>query len=99
MIAQPGHAFLKNVLDHVLFNCANYSQKWFGTGKIGVLRVSGPICYTFAIAPLLPLTPNRVVNIEDLGFRYSIYEEAGQFNGHMRSADHYSKQTEPIFLR
>ena len=99
VIAEPGHAFLRNVLSNVLFNCANYSVSWFGVGKLGVLRVSGPICYTMAVVPLLPLHAHRIVSIDELGFRYSIYEEMGKRDHHARDPEHYSRLRERIFLR
>ena len=49
----PGHPFLKAVIESVLTNIDSYRPWLDGTGKIGVLRVSGPIAYTLAIHPLL----------------------------------------------
>lgn len=95
VIARPEHPFLNRVIGEVLFNMENYHPKWHGRGKIGVLRVSGPICYTEAIAPMRARHPHRMVDIEELGFEYSIYD---LYLEHMRSEDHYSRCREPIML-
>jgi hypothetical protein len=93
VIAAPRHAFLARVISDVLFNIENYNAESLGVGKIGVMRVSGPICYTLAIAPLLGQHQARLVDAQNLGLSYSIYSE--EFF-HMRRPDHYSRLLEPI---
>lgn len=49
VIGSAGHPFLERVLLEVLGNIRNYSRERFGTGRMGVLRVTGPIAYSLAI--------------------------------------------------
>lgn len=95
VIAEPGHPFLREVLRQVEFNIEHYHPRWFGIGELAVHRLTGPICYTLAIAPMLPFHPCHLVDIRSLGFFYSIYEHALQ---HRRDAGnaHYSQGTLPI---
>jgi inositol phosphorylceramide mannosyltransferase catalytic subunit len=99
IIAEPGHPFLKSVIKQVLHNIRTYTPGQFGTDAYGVLRVSGPIAYTRAIYPLLDHYPHNVVNLDDCGIQYSIYEGTGPGSSHTKSPGHYSKINEPIVLR
>lgn len=99
VVASPGHPFLKAAVDDTLHNIRTYSPAKFGVGKIGVLRLSGPICYTLAIRPLLEHYPCQIVNIRKLGFRYSLYEKLNDKDRHARSPSHYSNMDEPIILK
>jgi len=99
IIAEPGHVFLKAVIKQVLHNIRTYTPGQFGTDAYGVLRVSGPIVYTKAIYPLLDHYPHNVVNLDDYGIQYSIYENAGPGDAHAKLPGHYSTIKEPIVLR
>ena len=48
----PGHPFLKAVIEMVLRNTRTYTPL-DGFAKFAILRVTGPITYTLAIVPLL----------------------------------------------
>jgi len=93
VIAAPGHPFLERAVETCLRNMRDYTVRHFGTGKRAVVRVSGPICYTRAISPLLSRYRHRFVDIEAEGIHYSIYRNPV---GHMAPADHYSRRTEPL---
>lgn len=93
VIARARHPFLQRVIDRVVHNIEHYDRARFGTGRMGVLRLSGPICYTLAILPILRLHPARIVDIEDLGFRYTIHRDPAH---HMRNPSHYSRMNSPI---
>lgn len=95
LVAKPQHPFLRATIVNAFRNLQNYSVRQFGVGKAGVLRLTGPICYTRSIVPLMQNTPYNLVDIYSLGFRYSVYEHAKQ---HMSKENHYSRQTEPIVL-
>ena len=86
VIAARGHPFLKAVIENVYANINRYIPAVHATGKDGVLRVTGPIAYTLAIKPLLPLHPHRMIDSErDLGLEYSIYSgvtHKGVFKSH-----------------
>lgn len=98
IVSIPHHPFLKNVIQNAMFNCGNYHPSWFGVGKIGVLRLSGPICYTLAIAPLRFRYKHRIATAEQMGFEYSIYPKRGDNEYHSLNPNHYSRQKGPIFL-
>jgi hypothetical protein len=99
IIAEPGHAFLKAALKQALYNIRTYTPGQFGTDAYGVLRVSGPIAYTKAIYPLLDHYPHTVVNLDDYGIQYSIYEDTAQNQKHTKIFGHYSSVKEPIVLK
>jgi hypothetical protein len=94
IIAAPGHPFLKSVIEAVLSNIDQYRPWAHGTGGPGVLRLTGPIAYTLAINPLLPVSEYRLVaNETDLGFQYSIFKPASHKT---LFKAHYSNLTESI---
>jgi len=95
IIARPRHPFLKAVIHRVLHNIRNYSVERYGTGKEGVLRVSGPICYTLAIYKDAHLADFQHIDVSTLGIRYSIFPDPLM---HARTPNHYSHQKEPIIL-
>ena len=99
VIGSKGHPFLKAVLNRVFENLRNYTPKSFGTDAYGVLRLSGPIAYTKAIFPLLEACPHTVVDPDQIGLRYSIYEETADIRKHEKHAQHYSLIKEPIVLK
>ena len=94
--AEPGHPFLAAVIKKVLHNIDKYHPSIHGTGKAGVLWLTGPIAYTLSIAPLLPHHSHRRVNSShDLGLNYSVYNDLTH-KTILRS--HYTNQTEPVVL-
>ncbi len=94
IVAAPGHPFLKAVIENVLRNIDRYHPSLHGTGKDGVLRLTGPIAYTLAIAPLLHLYKHRFADSQaDLGFEYSIYNNSAH---KIVFRSHYANLTEPI---
>ncbi len=90
----PGHPFLRAVIESVLDNITAYRPWHQGVGKGGVLRVTGPIPYTLAIAPVRHLHPHRQVGSEaELGLEYSILPGMA----HERIAKHhYSRCIAPV---
>jgi len=93
IIAAAGHPFLEYVIEDMLRNMRRYHPLSYGKGKGAVVRISGPIQYTQTIAMLMPHYRARVVDIESLGFRYTIYADG---NDHMQVPGHYSKVHAPI---
>jgi hypothetical protein len=89
----PGHPFLRAVIERVLGNIDRYNAFRDGVG-LEVVRVTGPIAYTFAIEPLLNQIPHRRVSSEaELGLRYSIMAYHAH---HVHFRGHYSKRMTPI---
>lgn len=99
VVAEPQHPFLKAVLQQVFENIKNYDMFTFGVGRIGVLRLSGPICYTKVIKQILDKHPHEFLDIEDLGFQYSIFRNTADRSAHSRLPNHYSKLNEPLVLK
>lgn len=89
-----GHPFLRAVIDNVLHNIDTYIPGLHGTGKPGVLRVTGPIAYSLAIHRIRSAHPHRLVNSQkDLGLQYSVMKvdsHKTQFKSH------YSLQTHSV---
>ena len=96
VVAEPQHPFLREVLEQIFKNIENYNIFTFGVGRIGVLRLSGPICYTKVINSVIKKYPCQMLNIEDLGFQYSIFRNTSDRSAHSRGPTHYSKIKEPI---
>ena len=92
IVAAPGHPFLKTVLENVLCNIDSYNPFLHGTGRLGVLRVTGPIAYTLAIASVRHLHDHRFVDSQDdLGFRYSIFGKNYAQARNIFNQPHYSE--------
>jgi hypothetical protein len=73
VIAAPGHPFLHAVLQGLFSGIGQYRPWLHGTGKAGVLRLTGPLHYTRTIAPLIKVYPCKVVRREsELSLDYSV---------------------------
>jgi len=97
IIATPRHPFLKSVISTVKTNIDRYDPMRDGVGRIGVLRVTGPIAYTFAIKSVEKLYNHRVVDITDFGFQYSIFDNAKTTDmSPLYGGNHYSNVQNPI---
>lgn len=94
IICRPRHPFLYSVINKVMENIDNYTKDRFGVGKIGVLKVTGPIVYTNAIMPIRKNHKHRLVNLND--FIGLVYNNIGKSHSELFSKTHYSKITEPI---
>ena len=101
IIAEPDHPFLREVVSVVSSNIENYSPSRHGTGLMGVMRTTGPLAYTLAIQRVQNDCPFRLVNIEDLGFVYSIVASASDITAHetFLSTVHYRRLRAPIVFR
>jgi len=96
VIAAPGHPFLRAVLERIVNAIDRYDPWRDGTGKRGVLHLTGPIAYTLAIAPLLA-HPHRLVSSEqDLGLLYSVFGKNTTQTHRSLFKSHYTKLDEPI---
>ena len=92
IIAAPGHPFLKAVIEQVLGNIDHYIPGLHRTGAHAVFRVTGPIAYSLAIAPLVTSAPCRLVDAEaDLGLIYTIFGNLGPQGHKQVFKGHYTK--------
>ncbi len=98
IIAAPDHAFLKAVVRSVSKNIDDYTPYTHGIGHFGALRTTGPIAYTLAIQKIQQTAKHRVVDIETLGFDFSILSTDKNTGVHITAA-HYSYQRSPLILR
>lgn len=95
IIAVPGHPFLRAVIDSVLTNIDCYKPWLHGTGRRGVLCVTGPIAYTLAIYPILYLHPHRLVRTNaELSLVYSILNESYLHRSLLKT--HYQTLTDSV---
>ena len=88
IVSAPGHPFLRTVILRVMQCIDDYNPWKAGIGLYGVLRTTGPIPYTLAIHDYIKrglVSTNQyrfVQRIEDLGFRYSIYDKRNYLRFH-----------------
>jgi inositol phosphorylceramide mannosyltransferase catalytic subunit len=99
IIAAPKHPFLKAVVKQTLYNIRTYTPDSFGVSKIGVLRLTGPICFTKTVWPLLDHHDWNAKDLLELGFRYSIFEDLSKDQLHEQTPGHYTKLNEPVVMR
>ena len=97
IIAAPGHPFLRAVILRVLRNIADYRPWKHGVGRDGVFRLSGPIAYTLAIAPIADRHPHQIFADErQIALTYNIMGE-GKHRGIFQT--HYALNAAPIVIR
>jgi hypothetical protein len=93
IISAPGNPFLESVINEVLYKITNYSRELDGVGRLGVLRITGPIVYTLAVQKLINKFPLRIIHSENSGLIYGKIARA--INGFSK---HYSLLNDPIIL-
>lgn len=97
IMAARGHPFLRAVIANVLRNIDVYNPLIHGAGQRGVLRVTGPVAYTLAIAPLLELYQHRLlVSNNELGLDYSIFTSENGLSHKSLFKHHYTQLSEPV---
>jgi mannosyltransferase OCH1-like enzyme len=98
IVASAKHPFLEAVIAKVQRNIDKYNPFRDGVGKSGVIKLTGPVAYTSAIRPILERYDHTIVDIEDMGFRYSIAPPTTTNKyGHVELfASHYTTLSEPI---
>ena len=96
IIASPRHPYLKAVIKRVRTNIDRYSVRRYGVGKKAVWKVTGPVAYTLAIQAIQAMHSHRIVSIEDIGIRYSIFGNKDAHKAIFKS--HYTLQKEPLIL-
>lgn len=94
IISSPKHAFLDAVITKVKSNIKNYDFLIDGVGWMGVLKLTGPIAYTEAIQKIENDHDHRKLDVQDLGFKYTILNR-GEHTQKL-SAVHYASLVVPI---
>jgi mannosyltransferase OCH1-like enzyme len=95
IICKPQHPYLRAVINKVINNIINYDEK-IGTGKMAVLKTTGPIAYTEAIFPIKHTEKHREVDFDEmLGL---IYNNLSVDHVNLFSQKHYSQVNEPVIL-
>jgi mannosyltransferase OCH1-like enzyme len=98
VIAAPKHPFLEAVIERVVRNIHDPANREL-SGKLGVIRITGPVPYTEAILPILHKHPHTVYRTDNrAGLVYTVMQ--GQ-DGHMFIYDnkdnvHYSRFQHPV---
>ena len=100
IIAQPGHPYLRDVIRLVLRNIDRYDAARDGVGGDAVLRVTGPIAYSLAIAASFnPASHRFVPTHEELGLIYSTVDSRGKgTHRNLLAPRHYTTLTQPLVL-
>lgn len=96
LASAPGHPFLRAAILRVMRNLDGYRVRGgAGVGRHGVLRTTGPLAYTAAIAPILEDHPHRRLDDErGMGLVYSALPGLAHARADPR---HYSRQWRPVF--
>ena len=89
IMAAAGHPFLEAVIVRVLRNIAEYNGGLDGVGRLGVLRVTGPVAYSLAIHPIRARHGHRLIDAEASGL---LFEAAPRPGGR----PHYRTLTTPV---
>lgn len=99
IIAVSGHPFLRSVIESVIKNIQQYNILNSRVGRMGVLRVTGPIAYTLAIESVKSLHPFSEIEItKQTGIEYSLYQNEKFHKKHHKHlfTKHYSDLKSPI---
>lgn len=94
IISEPGHPYLKNVIEIVVNNILNYNPFINKTGKIGVLSTTGPIPFTHGVNADFSKGLHRVIDSASEGIVHSIF----QSNHHSRLIGNYRYLTSPVII-
>lgn len=99
IICRPNHPYLYEVIKSVIEKINNYTVS-DGVGKMGVLKLTGPIIYTNTILPILSKHNHRLVELNEfIGLVYNNLGQATQqSHKNLFSKTHYSKITDPIII-
>ncbi len=93
IIAENGHPFLEAVINNVLARIGRYREDYYGSGKLSVLRVTGPYVYTMTISNMLDKFSHRFFDSYQSGL---IYSDVDDYTKLFRN--HYALQNTPLIL-
>ncbi len=95
IVAAARHPFLAAVITKVRHNIAHYDMRRDGVGRLAVVHLTGPVPYTRAIREIEQAHPCRKLDIQEIGFRYSIFRGPKDHRGKL-SGPHYATLTGPV---
>lgn len=96
IVSPPGHPFLRKTIERVCNNIDTYCPLTGEVGKVGVLKLTGPIVYTQTVLSLMDKVAHSIVDAEvDLGFYYSFLQEPRLHKNSFRRK-HYTRLKNPI---
>lgn len=98
VIAAPKHPFLEAVIDLVVKNIYDQTKSTF-SGKMGVIRLTGPVPYTKAILPIIKNHPHTLYRSDnDAGLVYTVLmgDIGHYFLYSSKTNVHYSRFQHPI---
>jgi mannosyltransferase OCH1-like enzyme len=94
LASAAGHPFLRAAILRVMGNLDGYRVRRAGVGMHGVLRTTGPLAYTTAIAPIVREHPfRRLTDEREVGLAYSTLPGLSHARADPR---HYSRQWRPV---
>lgn len=93
IICPKGHLYLRTVIKNLICQIASYDKGIHGTGRFGVLRVTGPIMFTNAILSIKDKSLETFCDLFEEGYIYNILENESH---HILFKKHYSELTIPI---
>lgn len=97
IVASPGHPYLAAVIEAVLSNIDRFNPFAFDNAWEAVICTTGPIVYTRSIHPILAAHPHRrLLSSEEIGLRYSIFENSADPAAHRRLYRDYRKAETPL---
>jgi len=98
IVSAPGHPYLKAVIEAVLRGIDSYTPLTHGVGKYGVIRLTGPILYTFAIDAIRDRHPHSgPMSVADRGFVFSgLGDQHSHEKVNPKGAQYYGKLSAPI---
>jgi hypothetical protein len=75
LIARPRHPSFEKLIVDICKNIATYSAIRHGVGRMGVLGTTGPLAFTRSIYPTLTNRNHRIIEAEDEGLVYTIFDQ------------------------
>ena len=96
IICRPRHPYLQQVIKDVIHNIEKYDIKRDGTGRWGVLYITGPIQYTKSIESIRKDYKHHIYDVDSyIGL---VYRNISKSHTGLFSNKHYSKLDEAIIL-
>jgi hypothetical protein len=90
--ARPGHPFLAAAIERVTANIETYRPLEHALGARAVIKLTGPIAFTQAIAPLFAADPHREIDSSAEGWLYTVLDDGTAHRG-LNPSGHYGLKT------